>query len=756
MLAVSHCNINSNGFSLLIQSAALIGRKKDTRCLDHSPSESECMDFFTPFCPCYPLTLPYRVTSFRAGIDRSNLPPCLHNPDLPGEPELRPIERSSFSEETIKFFLQRSLYDFVLSHPKITLTDPRLTDWYLCWSTKYKQVIQDEGGLYEFVQTHPGIELLFPHICLKRNIGGHAAMPNWKCKQQTSGARSTFGGIGTASTHQASYVEPRPPHRRQLHDPLLTQLGVATPALVEWWDPVRPLAGFPRDLDLLDRWHQSGHLRSQMSADGRCWTMSAEDSVRADCPPVEIQLRSEMYSLTGDEVKVSEHTSLSPKPGQVDTPMSVENEDLNDDTVVPSTDKQGSIMKDDGSIICVVREDGKAQTGEAPLGVPNLTGISTADKWTSCVPCVASCAVMVGPPHSERSSAFCQTEDQATADKSVVTKLDDVIQPFNQLKSALEVKQPTQKSLDVQPRRQCDCVPRAQRAELSLLALQYHMCRRHCWTLQPPGNTTHPLQTVRSANIVATLQKLECDYNQMRDKILAGVHLKHLKPLSVYCDRTTSIPMLDVLKGVSPGRSQMAQEEEPPNEHSSSQDAPRKVSVGQRIKTDSAKSRSTCTHVSWDNVGGCKELNTGEVWYDAEEDPFPTSSVERPGEMSKGLVNKEIMASVRAPNPSCNVTEVATRPPLGQLGSVISSTPTPGVTFVPQCFWTMSGFDTLMAELTRFHPNVGRKRIAGTLKELWDTYQDALCPLPLSTITQMASDLLIRPANATQAGGNSS
>lgn len=35
------------------------------------------------------------------------------------------------------------------------------------------------------------------------------------------------------------------------------------------------------------------------------------------------------------------------------------------------------------------------------------------------------------------------------------------------------------------------------------------------------------------ANISSVVQKLESDYNQMRNKILAGVPMEQLKPLSV-------------------------------------------------------------------------------------------------------------------------------------------------------------------------------------------------------------------------------
>lgn len=47
----------------------------------------------------------------------------------------------------------------------------------------------------------------------------------------------------------------------------------------------------------------------------------------------------------------------------------------------------------------------------------------------------------------------------------------------------------------------------------------------HCRLKEPP------------ANIVTVLQKVESDYKHMRDKILAGVPLEQLKPLSVDCEK---------------------------------------------------------------------------------------------------------------------------------------------------------------------------------------------------------------------------
>lgn len=81
---------------------------------------------------------------------------------------------------------------------------------------------------------------------------------------------------------------------------------------------------------------------------------------------------------------------------------------------------------------------------------------------------------------------------------------------------------------------------------------------------------------------------------------------------------------------------------------------------------------------------------------------------------------------------------------------MVCISPTAKGTCVPQHFGTMSSFDTLMGELTQRHPDVGRQRIVDALIELKAKHQGILSGLPLRTIRDMISELLTRPASATQ------
>ncbi|KAM9803486.1 RNA-binding protein 44 isoform 2-T2 [Syngnathus typhle] len=300
-------------------------------------------------------------------------------------------------------------------------------------------------------------------------------------------------------------------------------------------------------------------------------------------------------------------------------------------------------------------------------------------------------SIMAGIPFTKHSSALTQTEELLTADKSVLMHmpdLDDAIKEFTELKEAQEMRSKQEKSQHHHQGKECECVGRAQKAELSVLALQYHVQRQYCSNGHLPGKSP--------ANIMAVLKKLESDYTKMREEILAGTPLDQLQPLTVDCDEC------------------LAQ---------------------RKPKMDSGK-------------GACKELNTGEAWNDAEENLDPTSIPaelkEQSGEMSDvntELAKEEEMTTGRGLlNAANNVTKKSFS---------IRSTPTAKTTVVSLQYGTMAAFDTLMAELTHFHPCVPRRSIVDALEELWDIYQSDLWPLPLTTIRQMASDLLTRPANVT-------
>ncbi|CAK6967641.1 RNA-binding protein 44 [Scomber scombrus] len=571
-----------------------------------------------------------------------------------------------------------------------------------------------------------------------------------------------------------------------------------------------------------------------------------------------------------------------------------------------------SLMEDDKSIlICMPVEAQKAPVSVVHSGVVTTISeepagssetlkaddcpmkISTAEKYTSPMPRAPTCDAMVGTDLTEGVLAFTQTEDPATADKDIITEvhmadLDYLAEEFTKIKMAQVKPREQKKKINSQGhrlRKECDCMQRAQQAELCLLALQYNMCRQHCWRLYCTSAEGGQLSTMLKeppANIVTVLQNLESDYKQMRDKILAGVPLEQLKPLSVDCEKIVTqasyIPtqISDVLGNKSSWSSQQSQENsEAPGggtRYSEGQDSngyqggQKKQIPANQLTKDSCKSRRAVTLVPQERgtickaykpeekqtTGACEELNMSEAWFDAEED-LEHAAAAQIGEESKdkrdestseetknsilcvnlpsnvtesevmqwfekyqasevsistlnndlrvaivmvanaegavtdlngyimqghtlnvGLINRatagsqsQASTSICGPESSQDTTkpptsktdsssthrQLITQPPLSSSlnnRKVVCISPTAKGTCVPQHYGTMGSFDTLMAQLTQLHPDIGRQRIVDALIELRTKHQGVLSGLPLRTIREMTSELLTRPASSTQ------
>ncbi|TDH06531.1 hypothetical protein EPR50_G00114400 [Perca flavescens] len=343
------------------------------------------------------------------------------------------------------------------------------------------------------------------------------------------------------------------------------------------------------------------------------------------------------------------------------------------------SDNFHSIMENDKSILaCLTSEDVKAHNNGVQSGPlttdskalaasretlnfdQSVVKKNTAEKHTSTMPCATTCDVMVGTELAVGMSEATQTENPKTADKHVVTEvhmtdLDYLAEEFLKLKMAqeeLRKEKDKKKSLACKVRKECDCIQRAQQAEVALLALQYSMCRQHCWRLyytSAEGGQATPVLNNPPVDIASVLQKLESDYNQMKDKILTGVPLEQLKPLSVDSEKITTgasyIPAQiidDVLGNVPSWSPQEPQKHDTsveengcPDDQSRNGCQPSQRKEKQ-IKDDS-KAVSAVTLVARDRgaihnehkpaerqtTAECKELNASEAWYDAEEDVKP-------------------------------------------------------------------------------------------------------------------------------------
>ncbi|KAM9347607.1 RNA-binding protein 44 [Symphorus nematophorus] len=667
-----------------------------------------------------------------------------------------PVTEKSSPENSRKFFLDRSVFDLVDAHPYLSLTDPKLLGWYLHLSPEDRKIIQDEGGFHQFLQRHPALELSRHHVYVK---------------------------------------------------------------------------------------YDEASLSFEDQSDNFYSIMEDDKSILA-CVP-------------GEDVKV--HNS-----GVHSGPVIANSEVLADGSETLKS-VQCDIMK------------------------------NTAEKCSFPVPCITTRNSMVGTEQALSTSAFTQTEYPGTFDKHVITEvhmadLDYLAEEFIKLKIAneeLREENKKMKRLGCELTKECDCIQRAQQAELCLLDLQYSMCRQHCWRLyytSAEGGQLNPLPKNHPGNIVGVLQKLESEYNHMKDKILSGVPLEQLKSLSVDSEQITTgasyIPAQiigDVLGNVSTGNSQGPhnasgeEKESPDNKSRDGQHMQKKEqiknSTAKRAVTFVPQKRAAILKANKTEeklkTAVCRELNTSEAWYDAEEDLEPagpavaagtghdttvitkhkiyesaseeaSSSVLCVSNLPSNVTEGDLMlwfekyhatevnilalkndlrvaivmisgpqsakaavrelngcymqghtlhvehinrgmggshsqasASISGPESPQNTTQpqtsktesnsterkLVTQPPLSssiKVRKVVSISPTAKGTCVPQHYGTMGSFDSLMAELTQHHPDIGRQRIVDALIELKAKRQGVLSGLPLKTIREMTSELLTRPRSSTQ------
>ncbi|KAM6978346.1 RNA-binding protein 44 [Tautogolabrus adspersus] len=716
----------------------------------------------SPWCSCWPLPLPYEVTLFRPQFSANDYA------ETAFPPQRSPYYYNTViqsAKENKRFFLDRSLFDLVDTHRYLSLTDQKLLGWYLGLSQEDRKLIQDEGGFNQFLQRHPALELSSHHVYVK------------------SGFQTAFDS---------------------------------------------PITQEPSEL-----------------------------------------------TVTFNEGSSKEHSVD-------DNEASSSCED--------SSDNFHSVMEDDQSILaCRPIEEVTAGAGvsETSKPDPNAVKTITAERSTSSLPRLATCDVMVGTEQATCMPAFTQTEEPRTSDKHITTEvhmadLDYLAEEFIKLKTAEEERreQKEKRYSGCSSRKECECVERAQQTELGLLALQYSMCRQHTWRLYCMSVERDQLATLAGnppADIVNVLQKLESDFNQMRDQILAGVTLAQLKPLSVDCEKLTTgasyIPaqiICDLLGNVPSSSSQKPQKPEPSGEEKrrpESQSRTGGQTEEKEMKTERRKAKRAVTLLLQERnpihdelkpeekqAVSCKELNSSEAWYDAEEDLCAAATdwmAEDPTEVTEYITTSELsseqdkkcvlfvsnlppnvtehdvmmqfekhhasevsvsalkngvsVAIVMISGPQCaeaavrelnglrmqghtlhvehinrateglnlasasnsgpespqtsntrskiSERQLTAQPPLGsptKNRKVVCISPTAKGTCVPQHYCTMGSFDTLMAELTQRHPDVGRQRIVDALLELKAKHQGVLSGLPLRTIRDMTSELLTRPASPEQ------
>ncbi|XP_067372093.1 RNA-binding protein 44 [Channa argus] len=739
---------------------------------------------FPALWPCFPITLPFDGTVARPLYLAND---CAVPPQVSSH-VYRNAGGNRRRGDNRKFVLDRSLFELVAAFPYLALTDPQLLGWYLRLSPGDRKVIQDEGGFYQFLHRHPALELSKHHVYVKAAITNFSVnMELESCRHRRNPEFSSRFSVTQDKCAYITYTD---------IDPLQSTF---------------PNESFPECYSL-----GSIHIDGAKLNDGST-TQSAELK-DITCPLRLVEERDTKEQGLGDVVGCNSAT--------VDDEYNEANlclEDHSDNVHTVMEEDESNLVRaaSDSQKACTTNGEALATGSEAMKSELSVTERNTADKSTSPVPWARTCDIMLGTEQTLCVSAFTQTDDPGTVDKHLVTEvhmadLDYLAAEFIKLETSQEELKEKLKNSGCKLN-ECDCIQRAQRAELNLLALQYSMCRQHCWRLYYTSaeGDRGDLNTPKDppANFLNVLQKLKSDYIEMRGKILEGVPLEHLKPLSVDSEKITTavsryIPAQSKAKQIEKNNKKKRRAVtllpknrganhdalgllENPTAAVCKEPSTREACDGFVVNTESANkdAKSSVLKVSTftqnmterDSACSSETYHTSEVSISAiysDVRPQPAKDAERElqgsplnmehqfhrdsgGSQSQSSSSLSVFESSqdkpKTQTPKSDTSNIAkmfmAQPPFGtsiKNMKRVCILPVAKGTYIPQHYGTMGSFDTLMAELTQCHPDVGRQKIVDALVELRDKHQGALSSLPLRTIREMASELLTRSASATQ------
>ncbi|XP_034417665.1 RNA-binding protein 44 [Cyclopterus lumpus] len=656
----------------------------------------------------WPVWSPY---GYRAGeyagvaLRSHHLMPCFYSP----------VVQKPSPKEGRKFLLDRSVFDLVDDHEFLSLTDPKLLGWFLSLSPEDRKIILDDGGFQQFLLRHPSLALSPHHVYVK-----HMANAHLDSERRLSNVRETLNPLGCSNiwdeprqhpTAFSSSITPAPnqlkasSHLNEQRPPWPASSSGGGDAV---WKDSSALTSFSLDVDL-ERHRLGGQpeFRSQTamtqwpSAD--C-TYADVSLLQSDCPTGERDSSPEYYSFDSIKMDGTEYSSvLEPveenrtEEGLRDHLVSGHEQPEGEDEAGLSFGGQSDVspsntQRDKGVLFCLTNKDvhSGAVCTDGGLTVGGQCSTKSAEKGTAPLPRLATCDVMVGSDAALCTSAVTQTEGPQTADKNVITEvhmsdLDYLAKEFTKLsmvQEKLRGQKEEIKSSTSKLRKECDCLQRAQRAELSLLVLQYSMCRQYCWKLHCTSSEGGRLTSTPEnpfSNIESVLQKLESDYNLMSDEIRAGVPLEQLEPLSVEPEKITTRPSYSPAKIISDvlGNVPSRSSQEPPKHKTSGEenDCPNDQSSNgsqeneKRIKMENGRAGRAVPLVPQDGdaphdahkpgekrTTASPELSACEAWYDAEEDLHragrgPTGAVkDETGESTSEEVQSSVLCVSSLPS----------------------------------------------------------------------------------------------------------
>ncbi|XP_054915872.1 RNA-binding protein 44 [Poeciliopsis prolifica] len=587
----------------------------------------------------------------------------------------------SNTKESRKLLLNRSVLDLVNTHHYLALTDTELLRWYLSLSAEDRSIILDEGGLHYFLQNHPGLELSQGHVYLKPKLGSCVqctvtANQNLFCRPGSQDFRceaclqmfkmlhgdprenlpqTSFSNSVTRSQNQLceEACDNAVVHQMAYSLPLTHTLNQHRGSSVS--EPCSRIisAAVPFNM-YLERSRQRRNPEDLAACSQRA--ASTIQAHHHSFSPVENsgssqQIRVDAMKLTQRSEEGSSHTAQI-QQGPPSTGAAGENIVLGGEKTGVShveirrrsEDERGQFnfpIKDDGgSLVCLAGNDVTLQNAGAPVQLGDTPAAnrlkSTAEKFTATAPCAPSCDAVVNTDVESCTAKRTQTEGPTTSEHNIMTELqmsdlDYLAEELIKLQMIQEHQEPTKKnkspgSVSAAPRMDCGCKLRAQQAELTLLTLQYEMCRQHVWRLyytSAEGHLSTGITEDPPPNLVKILQKLETDYNLMKNQILTGVPLEELSPLYVESEKIMAgacyVPeqFLGGLLGKTPSCPTQGTKKHVGAGDSGGPDGDR-----QSCQEDEEDKRAAALVPKERLVKqmGFEEVSFSEAWYDAEEE----------------------------------------------------------------------------------------------------------------------------------------
>ncbi|KAK7913733.1 hypothetical protein WMY93_013944 [Mugilogobius chulae] len=652
---------------------------------------------------------------------------------LPPQPQPQPQPRTVGGEPVTAdrtIHLRNSAFKLIYENIYLALTDSKLLGWYLALSPPDRKIIQDEGGLHQFLRKHPGLELSKHHVYVKKVVS-EELREHFPLSGNSVNSYNQYQG-----NHYQMYSSPA----SQRLDPKVQELSKLT------WPMASTSNGFTNP---------------------------------------------EQFANLSLDVELERHIQgVHPQSTAVDVNSFFRG--ANHDS--SGNENFYSILEADKSIVlCVPNQSPeKGSVSEKEASIIESVISTTEDRSTSPMTCVCTCDAMVGTEQAITKTTLTQTESQQTSDKHLNTEvfmldLDYLTKEFITIKTERD-------ELLEKVKMQRITSPFARIVnDLKKLETEYNKMREKILSgislqdLKPLYTDRVEADASAVATITSDIQKMSVSSQQhdtlketssSDDNSQDGEMVDFTKCDSSTAKRAvTRIPKDKVSNQRTDGKDSVSSEDWFDAEEDLSSEGSGESEETDIKTTDKSKAVSAglCVtglpsnvtekdlmmwfqkyNVSDVHISNFKELSVAIVIVETQQSA-EAALRELNGLRVKGQsLQVERINSGRSEDQGQSSgfnsePESKTQNQLSSSSSpkkkVVCVSPTAQGTFVPQHYGTMGSFDILMSELTQRHPSVSRQRIVDALLELRAKYRGVLSGLPLRTIRDMTSDLLIRPAN---------